>query len=370
MLPAICYLLLRNELQASFVVMPAKWYIRSVYTPVVGVLWNNQEFFSRVEAHLRKNAVGPKEQVDRLIDLVRVFMIGIRTRRVQCPHFFDLRSFSDHATAFATTADESIRALVSEAKSTGPAQFDAVIGVSSVGQILPGIADRLATALGRQAATNALLLDVSNGGCTASSRALQLAFALGDRHRNLLIAAVEPTSTLADPLALDRPNWQGICTFGDGAAGIWLSTEGDGALAELGPIISSHRGDADLIRWEYTSSYYRFGVSDFEEFDRKVRAGMLAALSEIDWRDSKDSLWAVHPAGMMLLLSVAKRIGLDRTRLEPSIRHFRAFSNMSSASILHILRDLLGEARAGQPIRWLSMGAGFHVVYGNCTKLL
>ncbi|MBV8815667.1 MAG: hypothetical protein JO271_14345 [Verrucomicrobia bacterium] len=350
--------------------MQVKWYIRGVYTPVVGDLWNNQEFFSRVEAHLRKNAVGPTDQVDRLIDLVRVFLIGVRTRRVQCPHFLDLRSFNDHAGAFATAADESIRALVTEAKSAGPPQFDAVIGVSSVGQILPGIADRLATALGGQVATNALLLDIGNGGCTASSRALQLAFTLGDRRRNLLIAVVEPTSTLADPLALDRPNWQGICTFGDGAAGIWLSTEGEGALAELGPIISSHRGDADLIRWEYTSSYYRFGVSDFEGFDRKVRAGMLAALSEIDWRDSKDSLWAIHPAGMMLLLSVAKRIGLDRTRMEPSIRHFRAFSNMSSASILHILRDLLDEARAAQPIRWLSMGAGFHVVYGNCTKLL
>jgi predicted naringenin-chalcone synthase len=71
----------------------------------------------------------------------------------------------------------------------------------------------------------------------------------------------------------------------------------------------------------------------------------------------------------MLLLSVAKRIGLDRSRLEPSIRHFRTFSNMSSASILHILRDLLEQAQPGQPVRWLSMGAGFHVIYGSCTRL-
>jgi predicted naringenin-chalcone synthase len=198
---------------------------------------------------------------------------------------------------------------------------------------------------------------------------LQLASTLDHQHRNVLIAVVEPTSTLADPLSLDRPNWQGICTFGDGAAGIWLSTDPAGALAELGPINSSHREDADLICWDYSSSYYRFSVSDFEGFDRKVRTGILGALSEIDWADTKDSLWAVHPAGMMLLLSVAKRIGLDRSRLEPSTRHFRTFSNMSSASILHILRDLLEKAQPGQPIRWLSMGAGFHVVYGNCTKL-
>ncbi len=309
------------------------------------------------------------EEVEHLLALIRVYLIGARTRYVQCPHFLDLSSFNDHAVAFAAAVSDSIGALSKDIRSTGSEPFDAVIGVSSVGQLLPGIADRLATGLGTQVKSNALLLDLSNGGCTASSRALQLASTLDSRHRDVLIVVVEPSSTLADPLSLDRPNWQGICTFGDGAAGIWLSTDPTGALADLGPINSSHRGDADLIHWDYSSSYYRFSVSDFEGFDRKVRIGILGALSEIDWVDTKDSLWAVHPAGMMLLLSVAKRIGLDRSRLEPSIRHFRTFSNMSSASILHILRDLLEQAQPGQPVRWLSMGAGFHVIYGNCTRL-
>ena len=346
-----------------------KWFIRSVYTPVVGERWDNQEVFARISAHLRGKMNRPEAEIEQLVSLIRLFLIGSRTRYVQCPHFLDLSSFKDHAGAFAAAVAESIGALSKEVRSDGSEAFDAVIGVSSVGQLLPGIADRLATRLPSQVKSDALLLDLSNGGCTASSRALQLASTLDTRHRNVLIAVVEPTSTLADPLSLDRPNWQGICTFGDGAAGIWLSTDPTGALAELGPINSSHRGDADLIRWDYSSSYYRFSVSDFEGFDRKVRTGILGALSEIDWADTKDSLWAVHPAGMMLLLSVAKRIGLDRSRLEPSIRHFRTFSNMSSASILHILRDLLDQAQPGQPIRWLSMGAGFHVIYGSCTKL-
>ena len=346
-----------------------KWYIRSVYTPVVGEQWDNQEVFARISAHLKSDSSRPAEEVEHLLALVRVFLIGSRSRYVQCPHFLDLRSFNDHAAAFAAAVDDSIGALGKEVRSTGSEPFDAVIGVSSVGQLLPGIADRLATGLRPQVKNDALLIDLGNGGCTASSRALQLASTLDSRHRNVLVAVVEPTSTLADPLSLDRPNWQGICTFGDGAAGIWLSTDPTGALAELGPINSSHRGEADLIHWDYSSSYYRFSVSDFEGFDRKVKAGILGALNEIDWADTKDSLWAVHPAGMMLLLSVAKRIGLDRSRLEPSIRHFRTFSNMSSASILHIIQDLLEQAQPGQPVRWLSMGAGFHVIYGSCTKL-
>ena len=349
--------------------MQAKWYIRSVYTPVVGEQWDNREVFARISAHLRGKANRPEAETEHLLSLIRLFLIGSRTRYVQCPRFLDLASFEDHAAAFAAAVTESIGTLSKEVRSAGSEAFDAVIGVSSVGQLLPGIADRLASSLRSQVKSDALLLDLGNGGCTASSRALQLASTLDSHHRNVLVAVVEPTSTLADPLSVDRSNWQGICTFGDGASGIWLSTDPTGALAELGPINSSHRGDADLIRWDYSSNYYRFSVSDFEGFDRKVRTGLLGALSEIDWADTKDSLWAVHPAGMMLLLSVAKRIGLDRARLEPSIRHFRTFSNMSSASILHILRDLLDQAQPGQPIRWLSMGAGFHVIYGSCTKL-
>jgi predicted naringenin-chalcone synthase len=62
-------------------------------------------------------------------------------------------------------------------------------------------------------------------------------------------------------------------------------------------------------------------------------------------------------------------LGIDRAGLEPSVRHFRQFSNMSSASVIHILKDLLEQAKPDQEFRWLSMGAGFHVVSGVGRKL-
>src|ERR1700739_4242307 len=232
--------------------MQAKWYIRSVYTSIVGEQWDNQEVFARICAHLPSHENWPEAEIGHLLSLIRVFLIGSRSRYVQCPYFLDLRSFKDHAAAFTAAVAESIGSLSKEVRVAGSEAFDAVIGVSSVGQLWPGIADRLATGLQTQVKSDALLLDLSNGGCTASSRALQLASTLDSRHRNGLIAVGEPTSTLADPFSLDRPHWQGICTFGDGAAGIWLSTDPAGALAELGSINSSHRIDADLIHWDYS----------------------------------------------------------------------------------------------------------------------
>ena len=70
----------------------------------------------------------------------------------------------------------------------------------------------------------------------------------------------------------------------------------------------------------------------------------------------------------LLLLSLAKKLGLNSVRIEPSLNHFKSCSNMSSASILHILENIIGCAESGQPIRWLSMGAGFHVACGGGVR--
>jgi alkylresorcinol/alkylpyrone synthase len=265
---------------------------------------------------------------------------------------------------------ESINAIAEQIEAAPPSKpFDAVFGVSSEGLLLPGIAERAARRLGNLVGRTATQMDLGNGGCTASVRAVQLANNLGPEVRNVLILAMEPTSTLIDPKSTSRSNWQGICTFGDGAAGVWISDEpGEGALA-LGKL-SSWRGDAtDLIRWDWGTDYYRFGIADLEEFEGEVRHEVLQAMTELQVEKVPEASWAIHPAGIMLLLSLAKKLGLARSTLEPSLNHFRACSNMSSVSILHILKNIIGCARSGQPIRWLSMGAGFHVACGGGVRV-
>jgi predicted naringenin-chalcone synthase len=212
-------------------------------------------------------------------------------------------------------------------------------------------------------------MDIGNGGCTASVRTIQLVNNLGPELRNVLLLVMEPTSTLIDPKCTARSNWQGICTFGDGAAGVWISDEpGEGALA-LGKL-ASWRGDAtDLIRWDWGTDYYRFGIAELEQFEGQVRSQVLQAMAELQVEKDPDAAWAIHPAGIMLLLSLAKKLGLSRSTLEPSINHFRACSNMSSVSILHILKNIIGCAKSGQSIRWLSMGAGFNVACGGGIRV-
>ena len=341
-------------------------YIRAIYAPLVGAAVSNQEMLEAIRSRFEKLEVDDSEK-NALFDFVRLLLIGHRTRYNQGgDRFMWLETFAEHADAFARAVDASISAIAAQIESAPPNRpFDAVFGVCSEGLLLPGIAERAARRLGNLVGRTASQMDLGNGGCTASVRAMQLVNNLSPEIRNVLILAMEPTSTLIDPKNAGRSNWQGICTFGDGAAGVWISDEpAEGALA-LGKL-SSWRGDAtELIRWDWGSDYYRFGIADLEQFEVTVRSQVLEAMTELQVERDPEAGWAIHPAGIMLLLSLAKKLGLARSALEPSINHFRSCSNMSSVSILHILKNVLGCARSGQPVRWLSMGAGFHVACGG-----
>jgi predicted naringenin-chalcone synthase len=124
-----------------------------------------------------------------------------------------------------------------------------------------------------------------------------------------------------------------------------------------------------LIRWDWGTDYYRFGIGGLEQFEVQVRSEVLQAMTELQVEKDTGAAWAIHPAGILLLLSLAKKLGLARASLEPSINHFRSCSNMSSVSILHILKNIIGCAKSGQAIRWLSMGAGFHVACGGGVRV-
>ena len=345
-------------------------YIRAIYAPLVGIPFSNQEMLEAIAPRFEALEADDSEKT-ALFDFIRLLLIGHRTRYNQYGEgFLWMDTFSEHAEAFARALEESISAITDQIESAPPGRyFDAVFGVCSEGLLLPGIAERAARRLGGLVARTATQMDIGNGGCTASVRAMQLVKNLAPEIRNVLILAIEPLSTLIDSKSTARSNWQGICTFGDGAAGVWISDEpGEGALA-LGEL-SSWRGDAtELIRWDLGTDYYRFGIADLEQFEVQVRSEVLEAMTELRVEKDPGAAWAIHPAGIMLLLSLAKKLGLARAALEPSINHFRSCSNMSSVSILHILKNIIGCTKSGQPIRWLSMGAGFHVACGGGVRV-
>ena len=71
--------------------------------------------------------------------------------------------------------------------------------------------------------------------------------------------------------------------------------------------------------------------------------------------------WAVHPGGTVVLAQVAKKLVLAGEALRFSYRIFENYGNMSSPSVLFVLREILdsGLPQAGQKGMLLAFGAGF-----------
>jgi predicted naringenin-chalcone synthase len=321
--------------------------------------------FAAISERLAALEESDKEK-SALLDFVRLLLIGSRDRFVQNERFLWQDKFSDHAASFQAAIEESASAICARIEARPPDKpFDAVFGISSEGMLLPGIAERVVSKLGKLANDRTMQLDIGSAGCTATTRAMQLV--ASSDIENVLIVAMEPTSTMADPKSLVRSNWQGICTFGDGTAAAWISrNQGDGAIAI--DRTAAWRGEAnDLIQWHWGTDYYRFGIAEPEQFETKVRREVLQAIAALQIDKIPGARWAIHPAGVLLLVSLAKKLGIERGALEPSIQHFRSCSNMSSVSILHILAGLMANGKPGESIQWLSMGAGFHVAYGAGT---
>jgi predicted naringenin-chalcone synthase len=76
--------------------------------------------------------------------------------------------------------------------------------------------------------------------------------------------------------------------------------------------------------------------------------------SDIAW-------WAVHPGGTVVLAQVAKELELADEALRDSYHVFENYGNMSSPSVLFVLREILdsGLPRPGQKGMLLAFGAGF-----------
>ena len=71
--------------------------------------------------------------------------------------------------------------------------------------------------------------------------------------------------------------------------------------------------------------------------------------------------WAVHPGGTQVLTAIQKHLGLTQETLRFSYGTFRDYGNMSSPTVMFVLKKILEEARPQPNDRalLLSFGAGF-----------
>src|SRR5579859_5874881 len=227
-----------------------------------------------------------------------------------------------------------------------PADVDVLITVSCTGVMLPSLDAYLIARLGFR--SNVRRLPVTELGCVAGAVALSLAhdFIKARPTANVLIVSVElPTLTFQrDDYSL--ANLVSMALFGDGAAAALVVGTNSGSIhgARLLDTEAFHFPNAlDAIGFDLKDNGLHIVLSD--QVPNLVRQYIEQPVSNILARHNlttkQITSFLLHPGGRKLLEYLEAALEVTRDQSLPSWEIMRDFGNLSSASILFVLREWL-----------------------------
>jgi alkylresorcinol/alkylpyrone synthase len=153
--------------------------------------------------------------------------------------------------------------------------------------------------------------------------------------------------------------------FGDGAAAV-VAVGRDRAAS--GPEVVATRSrlypDTEhLLGWDVGDGGFRIVLgSDLPDLvGRHLGPEVRDFLADHDLKPRDVAGWVCHPGGPKVLEAVRETLDLPARALEATWRSLAEVGNLSSASVLHILRDVLAGDRPlpGSPGVLMAMGPGF-----------
>lgn len=195
-------------------------------------------------------------------------------------------------------------------------------------------------------------------GCQAAINALKLAWHIvrSDPSARVVVACLELCSLhLQSTSSIEQ--LLSFLIFADGCATALVTSDPtglrvDGFHAALAPQA------ADQITWRIGDAGFDMTLSGLVPFTLahalpEWRHAILAGAdpSEID-------LWAVHPGGRSILDAVAHGLDLPENALADSRAVLRDHGNMSSATVMFVLRDMMARAEPGKQGCAMAFGPG------------
>jgi len=230
-------------------------------------------------------------------------------------------------------AMEAIRKLDSYEKMTH------LITVSCTGLAAPGletiIQEELKLSSDLQKAT------VNFMGCYAAIHGLRLAdwIIRADPKAVVVLVCVE-LCTLHFHRKYTLENLSSASLFADGAAAVLLDG-GDSGL-EIKSFFTSvnHSAKGDMS-WDLDENGFLMQLT--RQVPTKLREGLKETLArrceELHIPLSSIANYAIHPGGKKILEAVAEELGLSEEQMESSFEVLRRYGNMSSPSILFVLKE-------------------------------
>lgn len=211
-------------------------------------------------------------------------------------------------------------------------------------------------------------------GCYAAFPALRMAaqFCTADPAAVVLVICLE-LCTLHMQLDLRPDTILANSLFADGAAACLVSSRLPKQGYQLVGFSSTLVAESEsAMAWQIGDQGFDLVLSSYvpEILGTRIEKLAQAARAEVGWRPDEPIEWAVHPGGRAILDHVEKALALPHTALQASRQVLRTFGNMSSPTVLFVLKDLL-ENPASQATRCCAMafGPGLTVELGFLERL-
>ncbi|MCF3965164.1 type III polyketide synthase [Streptomyces fuscigenes] len=257
-----------------------------------------------------------------------------------------------------------------DAAGLSPRDVDLLMFTSVTGIGAPSVDARLVPRLGLR--PDVKRIPIFGLGCVAGAAGLARLHdhLLGRPDDVAVLLSVELCSLTFQPDDASAANLVATGLFGDGAGALVACGANREAHrgAGRGPVVVDSRsrmypGTEDVMGWNVTGSGLRVvldaSVPDLvrknlaEDVDDFL-AGHGLAREDI-------TAWVCHPGGPKVLQAVEEALDLPADALEMTWRSLEAVGNLSSSSVLHVLRDTLAERppQPGTAGLMLAMGPGF-----------
>lgn len=257
----------------------------------------------------------------------------------------------------------------------GAADITHVITVSCTGFFAPGPDYAIVRALGLGGDVGRY--HVGFMGCYAAFPALKMAkaFCQADPDAAVLVVSAE-LCTLHMRAAADPDTIIAASVFADGCAAALVSARppaaGQRALTMdhfETTLTPPGVGEAEMA-WTIGDQGYEMVLSSY--VPSIIESHIQGALSPLldhepalaDARHAGVEHWAIHPGGRSILDKVQGSLGLSDAQMVPSREVLRQYGNMSSATILFILKELLDTVPAGERVCAMAFGPGLTVEMG------
>lgn len=311
----------------------------------------------------------------RVAQFHRAVKVGGRNLALPLDAYEALQGFGDSNSAWIRVGlelgERAIRRALEQA-GLEPTDLDAIFFTTVTGIAAPSLDALLVNKLGLR--NDIRRTPMFGLGCVAGvagvSRMADYLRAYPDHVAVLL--SVELCSLTLQPGDLTVPNLIATGLFGDGAAAV-IGLGADRATDAARATYTGPRVRATRSRF-YPNTEHAMGWDIGDRGFRIVLDASVPSLVEQHLGDDVDRFlgehgldrgqiasWVCHPGGPKVLQAVQRALGLTDSALELTWRSLHDIGNLSSSSVLFVLRDTIADRRPkpGSYGMMLAMGPGF-----------